>query len=84
MLLNKKQNHIFIEVERYLGEWCFMLLKNFEEKLMKEIKNFITEGDMFFDECFLDLYEDGNPEGNLSEEQIKVLKLYLKNIIEKI
>lgn len=61
-----------------------MLLKEFEEKLMKEIKNFITEGDMFFDECFLDLYEDGNPEGNLSEEQIKVLKLYLKNIIEKI
>lgn len=61
-----------------------MLLKNFEEKVIKEIKNFITEGDMFFDEAFLDLYEDGNPEGNLSEEQIKVLKLYLKNIIEKI
>lgn len=61
-----------------------MLLKEFEEKLMKEIKNFIIEGDMFMDECFLDLYEDGNPEGNLSEEQIKVLKLYLKNIIEKI
>lgn len=61
-----------------------MLLKNFEEKVIKEIKNFITEGDMFFDEAFLDLYEEGNPEGNLSEEQIKVLKLYLKNIIEKI
>ena len=61
-----------------------MLLKNFEEKVIKEIKNFITEGDMFFDEAFLDLYEDGNPNGVLSEEQIKVLKLYLKNIIEKI
>lgn len=61
-----------------------MLLKNFEEKVIKEIKNFITEGDMFFDEAFLDLYEDGNPEGNLSEEQIKVLKNYLKKIIEKI
>ena len=61
-----------------------MLLKNFEEKLMKEIKSLINEGNMFFDEAFLDLYEDGNPEGNLSEEQIKVLKLHLKNIIEKI
>lgn len=61
-----------------------MLLKNFEEKLMKEIKSLINEGNMFFDEMFLDLYEDGNPEGNLSEVQIEVLKLYLKDIIEKI
>lgn len=61
-----------------------MLLKEFEEKVMKEIKSFITEGNMFMDEAFLDLYEDGNPEGNLSEEQVKVLKNYLKNIIEKI
>lgn len=61
-----------------------MLLKEFEEKLMKEIKYFISEGDMFFDEAFLDLFEDGNPEGNLSEEQTKLLKIYLKNIIEKI
>lgn len=61
-----------------------MLLKEFEEKVIKEVKSFITEGDMFFDEAFLDLYEDGNPKGNLSEEQIKVLKNYLKDIIEKI
>ena len=61
-----------------------MLLKEFEEKVMKEIKSFITEGDMFFDEAFLDLYVEGNPEGNLSEIQIEVLKKYLKDIIEKI
>ena len=61
-----------------------MLLKEFEEKVMKEIKSFITEGDMFFDEAFLDLYEEGNLEGNLSEIQIEVLKKYLKDIIEKI
>lgn len=61
-----------------------MLLKEFEEKVIKEIKSFISEGDMFFDEAFLDLYEEGNPNGVLSEEQIKVLKLYLKDIIEKI
>ncbi len=61
-----------------------MLLKEFEEKVIKEIKSFITEGNLFIDETFLDLYEDGNPEGNLSEIQIKVLKKYLKDIIEKI
>lgn len=61
-----------------------MLLKEFEEKVIKEIKSFITEGDMFFDEAFLDLYEEGNPEGNLSEVQVTVLKKYLKDIIEKI
>lgn len=61
-----------------------MLLKEFEEKVIKEIKSFITEGNMFFDEAFLDLYEEGNPEGNLSEIQIEVLKKYLKDIIEKI